>query len=215
MLDENELAELAAAETDGRQQAEFAPALEDIARDDHGQARAAEEQSQSAERLEDREVGILHGLKFAEPRAADVSSSPRSCSARESSARTVSAFSGRAIDEEKAVAALPGKLFDEASSSMMTAPWRMEPLTVAASRTLNVAPRSSWYSMVSPSFFFSEYSSVVGVHDGREWLRRSRRCEVVPDALGRCAIGERCRFGRLRKRRRDSKSSTFTPRSLG
>lgn len=51
MLGEDELAELAATEADGFHQAEFAAAFENVAGDYHGQAGAAEEQSQSAKRL--------------------------------------------------------------------------------------------------------------------------------------------------------------------
>src|SRR5205807_24910 len=66
VLDEDEPAQLPRTKTDRGEEPKFAPALEYVARNDHSQPRAAEQQPQPAERLENRQVGILHGLEFAE-----------------------------------------------------------------------------------------------------------------------------------------------------
>ena len=66
VLGEDEAAQSLRREADGFEQAEFAAALEDIPSDDDAEAGAAEEHSESAEDLENREVGVLDFVEFGE-----------------------------------------------------------------------------------------------------------------------------------------------------
>ena len=49
------------------QQAQFAAAFEDVAQDDHAEARAAEQQPQPAQDLERAQVSVLHRVELVQP----------------------------------------------------------------------------------------------------------------------------------------------------
>ena len=66
VLGKDEAAQRLRREADCFEQSEFAAALEDIPRNDDPEARAAEEHSESAEDLENREVGVLDFVEFGE-----------------------------------------------------------------------------------------------------------------------------------------------------